>query len=71
VLCSPASSRLPPGQEEAPAPERPLLWGLAISNLLVFVDPVMFPDVNLYRWRFATAAVAMILLLYGLIWESE
>ena len=54
-----------------------LLWsglcfgGLTISNLLVFVDLVMFPDVNLYRWRLATAAVAMILLLYGLIWESE
>ena len=54
-----------------------LLWsglcfaGLAISNLLVFVDLVMLPDVDLYRLRLGTAAVAMILLLYGLIWESE
>jgi hypothetical protein len=54
-----------------------LLWsglcfiGLAISNLLIFVDLGIFPDVNLYRFRLGTAAIAMILLLYGLIWESE
>jgi hypothetical protein len=54
-----------------------LLWsglcfaGLAISNLLIFVDLVLIPDVDLYRYRLSTAAVAMLLLLYGLIWESE
>lgn len=57
--------------------KRLLLWsglcfaGLTISNALVFVDLVLFPDVNLYRLRLATAALAMILLLYGLILESE
>ena len=57
--------------------KRLLLWsglcfcGLTISNFLVFVDLVLFPDVNLYRWRLITAAIAMVLLLYGLIWESE
>jgi hypothetical protein len=56
---------------------RLLLWsglcfaGLTISNALVFVDLVIFPDVNLYRFRLVTAAVAMLLLLCGLIWESE
>ena len=45
--------------------------GLTVSNALVFVDVVLYPDVNIYRWRLGTAAVAMILLLYGLIWESE
>lgn len=54
-----------------------LLWsglcfaGLAISNLLIFVDLVLIPEVDLYRYRLATAGVAMLLLLYGLIWESE
>jgi hypothetical protein len=54
-----------------------LLWsglcfaGLAISNLLIFVDLVLIPDVDLYRYRLATASVAMLLLLYGLIWENE
>jgi hypothetical protein len=57
--------------------KRLLLWsgicfaGLAISNLLIFVDLVLIPDVDLSRYRLATAAAAMLLLLYGLIWESE
>ena len=57
--------------------KRLLLWsglcfiGLTASNALVFVDLVMFPQVDLFRWRLITAAVAMILLLFGLIWESE
>jgi len=54
-----------------------LLWsglcfvGLTISNLLVFLDLVLFPEIDLYRWRLITAAIAMMTLLYGLIWESE
>ncbi len=55
-----------------------LLWsslcffGLAISNFLVFVDLIVLPPrIDLYPLRLATAAVAMLLLLYGLIWEGE
>ena len=57
--------------------KRLLLWsgvcffGLAVSNVLVFLDLVIFPDVDLYRWRLLAAAVSMLLLLYGLIWEGE
>ena len=57
--------------------QRLLLWsslcffGLAISNLLLFLDLVILADVNLYIWRLITAAVATLLLLYGLIWEGE
>jgi hypothetical protein len=53
-----------------------LLWsslcflGLAVSNLLVFLDLVLFPNRDLYIWRLTTAAVAMMFLLYGLIWEG-
>lgn len=57
---------------------RLLLWsglcfaGLTLSNVLLFVDLVIFPaGVSLYTWRLGTAAVAMLLLLYGLVWESE
>jgi len=57
---------------------RLLLWsglcfaGLTISNLLLFMDLVLWPaSVDLYLLRLATAAIAMLLLLYGLIWESE
>jgi len=54
-----------------------LLWsgicfaGLAVSNALVFVDLNLLPEVDLYRLRLATAAISMLLLLYGLIWESD
>jgi hypothetical protein len=55
-----------------------LLWsslcffGLAISNFLVFIDLIILPaQVDLYPLRLATAAAAMLLLLYGLIWEGE
>jgi hypothetical protein len=55
-----------------------LLWsalcfvGLTISNALLFIDLVLLPaTVNLYLLRLSTAAVAMLLLLYGLVWESD
>jgi hypothetical protein len=56
---------------------RLLLWsglcfiGLTISNALLFVDLRIFPEVDLYMWRLATAAGAMLLLVYGLVFESE
>jgi hypothetical protein len=58
--------------------QRLLLWsglcffGLAISNGLVFVDMIVLPtQSDLYPLRLGTAGVAMLLLLYGLIWEGE
>jgi hypothetical protein len=57
--------------------KRLLLWsglcfaGLALSNLLIFVDLILLPGRDLYLWRLATTGVAMALLLYGLIWESN
>ena len=56
---------------------RLLLWsalcfvGLAVTNGMVFVDLVMLPNVDLRMLRRATSAISMILLLYGLIWDSE
>lgn len=57
--------------------KRLLLWSaicfyfLALSDLLVFVDLIIFPQVDLYLWRLATATLAMLVLLYGLIWEGD
>lgn len=54
-----------------------LLWsavcflGLSISNALVFADLVLLPNIDLYFWRLLTAAISMVALMYGLIWESE
>jgi hypothetical protein len=56
---------------------RLLLWsglcfaGLTASNALVFVDLVVAPGIDLYLWRLGSAACAMLLLLYGLVWESD
>ncbi|MGH9727528.1 MAG: DUF5985 family protein [Candidatus Acidiferrales bacterium] len=57
--------------------KRLLLWsslcffGLALSNLLLFIDLVMLPGVDLYLWRLIAGAIAMMFLMYGLIWEGE
>jgi Family of unknown function (DUF5985) len=57
--------------------QRLLLWsgvcfaGLTVSNLLVFVDLVVIPETDLYIYRLVVGAVAMLFLLYGLIWESK
>lgn len=54
-----------------------LLWsalcffGLTISNALIFVDLVLFPEKDLYLWRLTTATASMLVLVYGLIWEGE
>jgi hypothetical protein len=57
--------------------QRLLLWaglcfaGLAVSNAILLVDLSISPDVSLYGWRLGTAAVSMLLLLYGLVFESD
>lgn len=54
-----------------------LLWsalcftGLALSNLLVFVDLVLLPATDLYLLRLSVSAASMILLVLGLVWESR
>ena len=56
---------------------RLLLWsglcfaGLTLSNGLLFMDLQLFPEIDLYMWRLGTAAAAMLLLVYGLVFESE
>jgi hypothetical protein len=57
--------------------QRLLLWsgmcfaGLTLSNALVVVDLAVVPEFSMYAWRLAVAAVSLLLLLYGLIFESD
>lgn len=57
--------------------QRLLFWsglcfvGLTLSNALVVIDLVFVPGTSLYVWRLATAAAAMLVLLFGLVWESD
>jgi hypothetical protein len=54
-----------------------LLWsglcfvGLTFNNLLLVLDKLVFPEVDLSLWRTVTALLAMTVLLYGLIRSSE
>jgi hypothetical protein len=54
-----------------------LLWsglcfaGLTLSQLVTIVDLVYLPATDLFTYRLGITAVSMILLLYGLIWESQ
>lgn len=57
---------------------RLLLWsglcfaGLTLSNALMFVDLALLPETpQLYTPRLVTAAAAMLLLVYGLVWDTE
>jgi hypothetical protein len=56
---------------------RLLLWsglcfaGLAVNNLLLVVDKIVVPAVDLSPWRTAAALLAMCVLLYGLVWDAE
>jgi len=55
---------------------RLLMWsslcfvGLAINNILLFIDLVMLPDVDLRLVRSGSALVSILLLVIGLIWEA-
>ena len=56
---------------------RLLLWSalcfvfLSLNNVLLFLDLVVFPDVDLRLYRVAAALAGILFLLYGFIWEAE
>jgi hypothetical protein len=56
---------------------RLLLWsglcfaGLTVNNLLLVIDKVAIPDGDLSFARTTVALVSMIVLLFGLIWDSD
>lgn len=57
---------------------RLLLWssvsfiGLALNNLLLFIDLILLPvTVDLSLYRSLMAAIAVMVLLLGLIWDSR
>jgi hypothetical protein len=59
------------------ARHRLLLWsalcfaGLALRDLVLVLDLLIFPEVDLLLWRSAIPLVAISLLLFGLIWEDK
>jgi hypothetical protein len=56
---------------------RLLLWcalcfvGLTINNIMLFMDLVVFPEVDLRLIRLLASLGGMLFLLYGFIWETD
>ncbi|MEX2119011.1 MAG: DUF5985 family protein [Pirellulales bacterium] len=45
--------------------------GLALDNMVLIVDQIIIPDVDVSMYRRLPGLVSLSLLLYGLIWESR
>jgi hypothetical protein len=45
--------------------------GLMLDNVMLYIDVVVVPDVSLLVWRKVPGLIAIALLLFGLVWESE
>jgi hypothetical protein len=43
---------------------------LAVNNLVLFIDRVVAPDVDLSIWRGLTALIGLGAFVYGLVWED-
>lgn len=56
---------------------RLLLWsglcfvGLTVNNVLLFVDLIIVPNIDLSIWRHCATLAGLALLLYGLIWDTR
>jgi drug/metabolite transporter superfamily protein YnfA len=54
-----------------------LMWSslcfaaLGANNIVLFVDLVLLPNVDLLMLRTLIALVGLLILLYGLIWDAE
>jgi uncharacterized protein DUF5985 len=56
---------------------RLLMWsgvcfiGLTVNNVALFIDLVIFPEVDLRLARLVPALIGMLCLLYGFIYDTE
>jgi hypothetical protein len=56
---------------------RLLLWsalcfvGLTVNNVLLFIDVLVLPEIDLRPARLAATLVGLLFLLYGFVWEAE
>jgi hypothetical protein len=42
-----------------------------LENLMLYVDVVIIPDVDLSLWRKIPGLLALTILLFGLVWDSK
>jgi hypothetical protein len=45
-------------------------FGLAIDNLLLYCDLILFPEVHMYNAPSVAGLISVSLLLFGLVWDG-
>ena len=45
--------------------------GLTFNNLLLVLDKLVYTEIDMSTWRLTAAMLAVLLLLFGLIWEED
>ena len=56
---------------------RLLLWsalcflGMTFDNVMLFVDLIIVPQIDLSAWRHLPGLAGLMLLLYGMIWDAK
>ena len=45
--------------------------GLAMNNILLFIDLVIVPTIDLSFYRALCALIGIVVLVFGLIWDNE
>jgi len=45
--------------------------GMTLNNFLLVLDKLVFPAMDLSTWRLLAALAAVLLLVFGLVWEEE
>lgn len=64
-------------RQQRRAPTRMIYWtalcfsGLALSNLVLVLDKLVFPELDLRVLRHSISLVSIGLLLFGLVYEDE
>jgi hypothetical protein len=64
-------------RQQRRVPTRMIYWtalcftGLALSNLLLVVDKLVFPELDLRVLRHSVSLLSIGLLLFGLVYEDE
>jgi hypothetical protein len=46
-------------------------FGLTIDNVLLYVDVVIIPEIDIAIWRRIPGLLALMALIYGLVWDSK
>ena len=76
-LVSSASCAALLGRAYLRAGTRLLLWTaisfafFAVNNLILAIDMLALPQIDLWLWRQAAAAAGLGALIYGFVWEAQ